>query len=173
MGRKAKLTDFEWEKIGQRYYAGESARNIADADGRITEAAIRKRFGALRTKVKEVANQIVETERELKALPISSQIAAIDLAAKLRSVSEHLSSAANYGAMTAHRLSGIAHQQVSKIDDADPMATKDTLGAIAALSKVANESAQIGINLLKANKEGMPQDPPDRDTVVTIRRLTA
>ena len=155
MGRRQKLTDKQWEAIGKRFFNGESARVIADDVGNITEAAIRKRFGSVRTNVKAVANQLFAAEEALKSLPVSSQLIAIDLAAHLRSISAHLSGAANYGAMSAHRLSGLANSHVEKIDDADPMKTAETLQTVAALTKMANASSEIGLNLLRANKEAV------------------
>lgn len=67
----------------------------------------------------------------------------------------HLAGAARYSAATAHRLSGVAHAKVAGIDDAAPLDDKSrqALGDIAVLTKMANGSAEIGLNLLKANKE--------------------
>jgi hypothetical protein len=91
----------------------------------------------------------------LKALPISAQISAHNLADRLKSISAHLAGAADYGASTAHRLAGIANAQVAKIDDADPLGPEslESLKGISALTKLANESSTIAINLLSANKE--------------------
>lgn len=154
MGRPSKLTEAQWESIGKRLLAGEGGRELAREFG-VAESAIRKRFSAQVKKIKDVANQIVATEIALKALPVSAQISAHDLAAQLRSISTHLASAANYGAATAHRLSGIAHAKVSEIDDAKPLDDEsiETLKGIAVLTRMANSSSEIGINLLRANKE--------------------
>ncbi|AKJ28824.1 helix-turn-helix domain-containing protein [Caldimonas brevitalea] len=154
MGRKSKLTERQWEDIGRRLLAGEKGRALAKEYG-VAESTIRERFSALHGKVKDVANQMVATEQALKALPISAQIAAHDLAAQLRSISMHLASAANYGAATAHRLSGIAHAKVQEIDDVSPLDddSRKALQDVAVLTKMANESSTIGINLLSANKE--------------------
>lgn len=67
----------------------------------------------------------------------------------------HLAGAGKFGAATAHRLSGIAHGKVSQIDDASPLNEEslESLKGIAVLTKMANDSSQIGINLLAANKE--------------------
>jgi len=65
----------------------------------------------------------------------------------------HLAGAAKFGSATAHRLAGIAHAQVAKIDDADPMESQVVLQGISALTKIANDASQIGVNLLNANKE--------------------
>ena len=67
----------------------------------------------------------------------------------------HLAGAGKFGAATAHRLSGIAHAKVQEIDDAKPLDAEsiESLRGVAVLTKMANESAVIGIGLLAANKD--------------------
>lgn len=156
MGRKSKLSDAKWSELEKRYLNGETARGLGREYG-VSDATIRERFSTQHKKIKDVANQIVATEKALEALPISSQISAHNLAANLRSISDHLASAATYGAMTAHRLSGIAHFKVSEIDDASPIGedSMETLKGIAVLTRMANEASTIGVNLIRANKEAI------------------
>ena len=89
----------------------------------------------------------------LRSLPVAQQLAAINLADELKAISTHMAGAAKYGAMTAHRLSGIANAQVDLIDDAEPLKSIETLKGIAALTKTANEASDIALNLLSANKK--------------------
>lgn len=152
MGRKSKLTEKQWARIGERFLAGESARSLGPEYG-VSEAAIRQRFSSQHKKIKSVANQIIEAENAFKELPIASQIATQNLTAQLRSISDHLASAAQFGAMTAHRLSGIANAQVELVDDAEPEKSTEALQRIAVLTKIANGSSEIAVNLLRANKE--------------------
>jgi hypothetical protein len=152
MARKSPLTDKQWKEIERRLLAGEKGRRLAAEFG-VSDTAIRKRFSLQTKLIKEVANQIVETEHAFKSLPISSQISARTLADELLAISTHLAGAAKYGAMTAHRLSGIANQQVDKIDESNPAGDPEVLQGIAALTKMANDSSVIGMNLLNANKE--------------------
>lgn len=153
MGRHSKLTEAQWTEIERRILGGESQRKLAD-EYDISEAAIRKRLGARVKNIKEVANQIVDTEQKIAALPIGAQISAQNLAAKLRSISSHIASAADYGAMTAHRLAGIAHAQVEQIDDAAPLQeSMEALRNVDVLTKMANSAGTIALNLLSANKE--------------------
>lgn len=153
MGRKSKLTDQQWADILRRIAVdGEAVRPIAREYG-LTEAAIRKRLGAQSTQVKTVANQIVSAERALSALPISSQITAVNLASKLRAISDNLAAAAMHGAATAHRLNALANSEVAKVDDADPLGSLEALKGVGVLSRLANESASVALNLLAANKE--------------------
>ena len=152
MGRKSKLSEKQWADIQRRVLEGESVRALAKEYG-IAESSLRGKISVETAQIKIVANQIVSTERAIQALPISAQITAHSLASKLRSISDHLAAAANYGAATAHRLSALANAQIEKIDDADPMSTADVLRGAAALTSVANESGKMGLNLLAANKD--------------------
>lgn len=154
MGRKSSLTEKQWAEIGQRLLKGEAGRVLSREFG-ISEAAIRKRFGAQTKQIKVVANQLVAAETAFSALPIGAQISARTLADELKEISTHLAGAARYGAATAHRLSGIAHNKATEIDDAKPLDEEslESLKGIAVLTKMANESSVIGMNLLSANKE--------------------
>jgi len=142
------------ETISKRLVAGESARSLAKEYG-VAESAIRKRVGAQTKQIKAVANQLVAAETAFKSLPVSAQISARTLADELKSISMHLAGAANFGASTAHRLAGIANGRVSQIDDEAPLSEEGIteLKGIAALTKMANEASEIGVNLLRANKE--------------------
>jgi hypothetical protein len=174
MGRRSSLTEKQWAEIEKRLLEGEAGRVLAREFG-ISEAAIRKRFGSHVKKVKDVANQIVATDRAFKALPIGAQISARTLADRLISISEHLAGAAEYGAATAHRLSGIANAQVSKIDDANPLNAEsiESLKGISALTKLANESSTIAVNLLAANKETVRDlnKPETSDPATLLKEL--
>jgi hypothetical protein len=154
MARPSKLTEKQWLTIAERMASGESVRSLA-REYKLSESTIRERLSAQTERVKAVANQILATERELRALPISAQITAHNLADQLRSISSHLASAANYGAATAHRLSGIAHAKVEMIDDSTPLDENSVgeLKGISVLTRMANAASEIGVNLLRANKE--------------------
>lgn len=153
-GRKSKLSEVQWKDVEQRMLAGESVRAIAKSYG-VSETAIRLRKSSQVKDIKTVANQILATEIAFKALPIASQISAHNLADDLRAISTHLAGAGKYGAATAHRLSGIAHCKVQEIDDAAPLDADslEALKGVAVLTKLANDSSQIGLNLLAANKD--------------------
>jgi ABC-type transporter Mla subunit MlaD len=154
MGRQSKLTDAQWERIGKRLLAGESPSALAREFG-VSKSTISGRFSERVQNVKDAANQIVAAENALSKLNISEQIAARSLADDLKAISQHLAGAARFGAATAHRLSGIAHNKASEIDDGAPMSeeSRNALGNIAVLTKMANEASEIGLNLLKANKD--------------------
>lgn len=152
MGRRSKLTEAQWIEIERRVLEGETYRSLA-REYKVAESTIRERISAQAQEIKSVAEQIVKTEHRIKALPISAQITAQNLAAKLRAISDNLASAAHYGAMTAHRLSGLAHGQLDRIDDADPASSVDALKSVATLTAMSNEASKTALNLLAANKE--------------------
>jgi hypothetical protein len=156
MGRRSKLTDRQWQQIGERLLKGDKARAIAREFG-VAESTIRERFSDEHRKVKDVANQLVTAETALKALPISAQISALNLAEELKAISTHLAGAAKYGAATAHRLSGIAHAKVQLIDDAAPLNEEslESLKGVAVLTNMANAASTIPMNLLAANKDAV------------------
>ncbi|QBQ99244.1 helix-turn-helix domain-containing protein [Paraburkholderia pallida] len=172
MGRPSKLTDAQWEAIGKRILAGESAAALAREFG-VSKAAISARVSKRHQAVKSVANQIVETERALSFLNVSEQMAARSLADDLKAISEHLAGAARFGAATAHRLSGIAHAEIGKIDDAEPLSKKSvvTLAGISTLTKMANEASEIPRDLLRANKEQIERlNNPEKGKIGSITR---
>ncbi len=154
MGRKSSLTGKQWEQIGKRLIAGESTSALAREFG-VSKSTISGRFSERTNRVKATAGLIVKAESALHSLSISEQISARSLADELRDISTHLAGAAKFGAATAHRLAGIAHGKVNEIDDAAPISDESLLAlkGIAVLTRMANDSSQIGVNLMAANKD--------------------
>lgn len=160
MGRPSKLTDKQWSEITKRVVSGEKVRPIAREYG-VTEAAIRQRVSSQCAEIKSVAEQLVASDDALRSLPVTSQILALNLADELRATSAHLASAAKYGAMTAHRLAGIAHRQTDQIDEAASLEENMlALKSVAAFTATANEAAKTGLNLIAASKgrDLIPED---------------
>lgn len=150
---RKKLTELDWRAIESRVNLGaESYRTIAKDYG-ITEGAIRKRFPNRNRDIKEVATNLANAEMALERLPLRSQTAARTLADDLKEITSHLCGAAKYGAMTAHRLNGIAQSQVELIDDSSPFGDMTTLQSIAVLNKMSNVAGDLGVRILAANKD--------------------
>jgi hypothetical protein len=152
MARPSKLTDAQWEELKARLAKGEKAADLSREYG-ISKTAISVRVSKRAETVKNVAHQLVAADEALRSLPLPEQLAAVSLADELRAISTHLASAGKFGAATAHRLAGIVHAQVQLVDDAEPEKSIQTLHRVAALTKMANESSVIGLNLLNANKD--------------------
>ncbi len=152
MGRPSKLSPDQWKELERRLNAGESAAILSREFG-ISQGVISNKFSKVSKEIRKTAEVLAAGANMLAQLPVAQQYQAMSLADKLRNISNHLAGAAEFGAATAHRLSGIANGQVAKIDDANPMESHETLQAIATLTKMANDSSVIGVNLLNANKE--------------------
>lgn len=164
MGRTSKLTEKQWAEIDRRLISGESAAALAK-EFKVDRAAISRKFSQQIKTVKNVANQLLEAEVALHALPIAQQISAIAIADQMRSISGHMGGAANYSAATAHQLAARANAQVYKIDDANPMESQEVLQGISALTKMSNDASHIPLNLLKINKT-MPEDEKQESTPI-------
>lgn len=156
MGRPSKLSEAQWTEIERRLLEGESRRALAREFG-ISEGAIRQGISARVEEIKDIAKTMVSVEERLADLPIGSQITTHSLAAKLRAISESLASAAQLGAATAHRLQALANTEVGKVDDANPLGSVEALKGVSALTRLANDSASIALNLLSANKDTVKQ----------------
>lgn len=173
MGRPSNLTDAKWDELKRRLLAGEKAADLA-REYKVSKSAISARVSKRIETVKAVANQALAAEQALKSLPISDQLLAVSLMDNLRSISMHLAGAAKYGAATAHRLSGIAHAEVQKIDDATPLNPEsiEALKGVSALTRLANDASIIGRDLLAANKDmarkGEGDDPATPAGVLVV-----
>lgn len=179
MVRPSKLTPEQWSELHKRLLAGETARSLGREHG-VSEAAIRKKFGANQSvssqsaQVRTVAEKLAESNAALEALPVAQRQVAVDLAAKLRNISASLANAAELGAATAHRLNALANTEVAKVDDADPLTSIDKLKSVGVLTKLANDSAHVALNLLNANKgalEKSPDDVPQLDETARAARV--
>ncbi|RMX08509.1 Hin recombinase [Corticibacter populi] len=171
MGRKSRLTPEQWDEVERRHFVdGESVSALAREFG-IDEAAIRRKISPKKSEIRKLAEQKVaadakskEITRIVEAMPPVMQAQFQTLTSSLTRISQHLASAAEYGSATAHRLSALAHAEVSKVDDADPLNREslEAMKGVAALTKLANESSSIALNLLAANKEAVTKlnEPP-------------
>jgi transposase-like protein len=167
----AKITREQWLQIERRHLVdGESINSLAQEFG-VNESSIRRKIKPKNTELPEGVKSLTDLAKEkvsiellakqnaeqIAELPYERRTIVEDLAKKLSKVSNHLLSAAEYGAMTAHRLSGMANMQLDKIDETelhDPeSASFQIVKTVAGLTEVANKAAQTGINLLNANKE--------------------
>ena len=152
MARPSKLTDAQWEIIGKRLLAGESAASLA-REFKVSKASVSVRFSKRIETVKEVAKQIVETDRAISFLNVSERVEAFSLADDLKAMSSHLASAGKFGSMIANRCKSIAYTEALKIDEVDPMATPERMKSVKAMLELANTASTLPVNLLTANKE--------------------
>jgi transposase-like protein len=188
MGRKSALTPEQWAEIERRHLVdGESINSLAK-EFKVDESTLRKKInpnksgrGKAGKPLQDLAREKVEADRRVKdisekiaELPIARQQIVNDLARKLANVSDHLASAAEHSAASAHRLSILANQQIDKVDDVNPMASITELNAAVALQKMANVSSEIGLNLLRANKDAIEQlNKPETDSAQLLKDIAA
>lgn len=171
MGRKSALTPEEWAIIERRVLVdGETVNSIAKELG-INESTVRRKIKPNKAEqaqkpgkaksLMQLATEKVSAEQAVKdiaeqvaILPMSRQLIVNELSRKLSSISEHLASAAEYGAMNAHRLAMIANQQIDLLDETVPLEENaEALKSILTFQRGANFSAETGLNLLHANKD--------------------
>lgn len=178
MGRKSSLTTEQWLEVERRHLVdGESINALAIEFG-VNESSIRRKIKPNKAEspngdnpLKTLAKEKVRVEAEsrqiaesISALPFAKQQIVTDLARKLTTISEHLGSAAEISAASAHRLSILSNQQLEKVDDVNPLGSAAHLQAAAALQKMANSAMEGGLNLLRANKDVVDRmNKPDGD----------
>ena len=170
MARPSKLSPDQRAEIARRLAAGEGLRALAREFDVGPATISRLSVSEQPEQIRAVAKQVAAAQTALAALPVAQQYTALNLAEKLRNISSSLASAAELGAATAHRLHALANSEVSKVDDAEPMASIDSLRNVGVLTKLANDSSHIALNLLAANKDRVKQmddadTPPKRRTL--------
>ena len=175
MGRKSKLTESQWEEIRKRLMMGEKTRSLAKEFG-VSPSNISERFSERVNEIRTVAARVVAAEdaiktveAEVRSLPVSERISVLALVEDMRTISTHLSGAARYGAATAHRLAAIANSQVEKIDDVNPMESQEVLQGISALTKMSNEAAKTGLDLIMASKKDPMPNANDANKITGFR----
>lgn len=171
-GRPPALTHDQQREVQRRLAGGETVSALA-SEFKVSRATIRQ-FSAISATVQKVAEQVAVAQSALAALPVQQQRMALSLADKLRSISDNLAAAAMHGAATAHRLNALANAEVGKVDDAAPLESLEALRGVGALSKLANESASIALNLLAANKPTMERiaAPPPPEPAINATKLS-
>ena len=173
MPAPSKLTDKQWWDVEKRISGGTSMRALAK-EYKVTEGTIRKRVSTHLKPILDIANQLAEAELAKEALPIITQVKVRSLADELKSISVHLTGAARLGAMTSHKLAELANIQVNLIDEENPMASEDAMKSVSALSRMSNDSSQIAISLINANKDQMNKlSNPDEKEVKSINDFYA
>lgn len=161
MARPSKLSPEQWAEIERRIAGGEGVRELAKEFGISPGLISQKGFSKHAKRVQEVAHKVADAQTALAALPVHEQYTALNLADKLRSISNSMASGAELAAKNFHRLSSLANTELQKVDDADLPASEASLRVVAGLTKMANEAATTPINLLNANKDRLREDPPD------------
>lgn len=167
MGRKSSLTAEQWIEIERRHLVDNVSINALATEFGVNESSIRRRIkpnkaaapsrkSPLHVLAEEKVRLDAQTKRitaQIADLPYANQQIVSDLARKLTNISEHIGSAAEISAASAHRLSRMANQQLELVDDVNPMASVNFLQAHAVLQKMSNCAMEGPLKLLGANKD--------------------
>lgn len=183
MGRKSSLTADQWLEVERRYLVGgESLNALAVAFG-VNESSLRRRLKPASTEstnrknpLHALAQEKVRADAENKRisqqiahLPYANQMIVSDLVRKLANISEHLGSAAEISAASAHRLARLSNQQLELVDDINPMGSPVHMQAAAVLQKMANSAMEGPLNLLRANKQEVaPAENPFESLLAAV-----
>lgn len=151
-----RLSQSEWNDVESEAMGGASNMDLSRKYG-ISEGAIRKRLGSVRTmKVERAAKSIVAMRAELETLPPGLQIRAYCVADALTEISKSMTYAALAGAKTSEKLTAIANNHAMLLDEYEP--DPDKLRMIHGLTETANKAAYQPVELLKAVKGSIAPD---------------
>jgi len=165
MARPSKLSPAQWEEIKRRLANGEGVRALSREFG-VSPGRISSTVSKQAEQVKAVANQLVAAESALCELSVPEQRSAISLAEMLRQVGQNMARAAVHSAATAHRMHALANQEAQKIDDADPLANRDALMGVQALTKMGNDAGLLPMQVIGlASKSQTGRQPMDDDVI--------
>jgi transposase-like protein len=167
MGRKSSLTAEQWIEVERRHLVDGAPINALATEIGVNESSIRRRIKpnkaaspsqkhplhALAEEKARVDAQNKRISAQIAELPYAGQQIVSDLARKLTNISEHIGSAAEISAASAHRLARMANQQLEQVDDVNPMSTASFLQTHAALQKLSNCAMEGPLKLLGANKD--------------------
>lgn len=167
MGRKSSLTPEQWAEVERRHLVDGVSINALAAEFGVNESSIRRKIkpgkaaspsgkNPLHVLAEEKVRAEAESKRvtaQIASLPQAQQLIVSDLARKLSNISQHIGSAAEISAASAHRLSMLANQALEKVDEVNPLSTATELKTFEALQKMANGASEIPMNLLRANKD--------------------
>lgn len=185
MGRKSSLTPEQWLEVERRHLVDGTSINALATEFGVNESSIRRRIkpskaesptrkNPLHALAEEKVRVDAESKRvskQIAELPYANQMIVSDLARKLTNISEHLGSAAEISAASAHRLSILANQQLELVNDVNPLENVVQLQTMALLQKMANGASEIPMNLLRANKDAIDDMNKSKGAASPVRRI--
>ena len=185
MGRKSSLTPEQWIEVERRHLVDGDSINALAAEFGVNESSIRRRIKpnkaespSRKNPLHALAEEKVRVDaaskrvsEQIAGLPYANQLIVSDLARKLSNISEHIGSAAEISAASAHRLSILANQQLEAVDDVNPLRSTVQLQAAALLQKMANGASEIPLNLLRANKDAIEDMNKSKNAASPVRRI--
>lgn len=157
----------QWKEIEQRFYAGETASNLAREYG-ITEGAIRNRFGAKKKEAKNLANQIVIVEEALKNTDLTTKTLARSYADKIMAMHDLSADVAINGLNVAKRVGDILNRRMAdKMDD--ELMSDEALSQLAKAGTVINIHSKPAIDCMEGERKNLIGKDDDKgDYVIKI-----
>jgi len=172
MGRPSKLSDKQWDEVIRRHLAGESINKLS-AEFQVSRAAMSEKISARVAAVKDVANQMVSSERAFKAIPVSDRVHVISVRDRLSVLEDIYLQTADIAARNSMHMHNLASEQKQFIDDANPFKderSKDAVRAFRAMTQAGNDAMVIPSTLLKASQDRMAAEAanaaPERKVIV-------
>lgn len=168
MAGKSKLSPYEWAEVEKCLLDGETQEVVAARFG-ISRRALTKNMSSRVKAIQDVATQMVDARKALEILPIGSQINAQTLINRLMSISDHMTSAAEYSAKNAHKFSRLANEHLEKVDSDNLLQNPDSLRMVNGLTSMANEASKIPLGLINASKEQMQKiNEPEAENIKSL-----
>lgn len=171
MGRHQKLTDMVWAEIGRRYANREPGRKLAD-EFKVSEAAIRKRFGSQRAQIISAATILASTEQVIETMPRSAQMSVRALADQLKSITTNVARAAQAGSETAALLNEHALKRAKDVMRKEAkdghLVDSGVRDDLTDLQIMANRALGPSVRLLIA---GQGKDDPGEDKPQSLEEL--
>lgn len=165
MGKKAPLTRKQWNDIELRFYADESASDLGREFG-ISEATIRKKYGAKKKAAKELANQIVTVETELNKYDFGTKTLARTFADKMMAIRDLAGDIGYTGLKTAKRISKAIQSKCERMSD-EEIHDPDTMRSIMAAGLAANTHAKTGMDILAMATKPNAFKPEEEEKKIT------
>jgi AcrR family transcriptional regulator len=171
MGRKAKLTEAQWEEIKRRVVADESMTSLAREFG-ISKALVSKHCSKKAERIRVVANKLVDASKALNNLPEGERPLAVRLADDLKSISQNVARAAKAGSATGAALAELATERAKSVMLAEPkdghLVDRGVMDDVADLSIASNRALAPAMRLLIA---GQGKDDPDEEKPQSLEEL--
>lgn len=165
MGRPSKLTKEQWLHAEHRHVVDGVPLDALALEFGISKTALHRKLRptpAERAKgiptLRALALEKAQIDSKIAELPETRQIIVRDMAERMKSISVHLSCAAEVSAATAHKLTLLARAQADRIDPDKPLNDKarEIVSSIKAITTTANEAGSIGLTLIAAHRAGLP-----------------
>ena len=170
MARPSKLTEKQWAEIGRRLTKGEKVRSLAKEFG-VSHTIISDRFSDRLETIKTLAKKVVraqqemdETEKAIKSLPVSDQWSVMSLADDLKAIASNMAAGSRIASENYQILQA---KQRKALDDLSDDPTQEELRVVKDLSEICNLTAKVPVALMTTKQQAQAQAEPRAIKVIT------